>query len=150
MAGIAQPAADFDLQQLDSTTDSVLVDKHSLADLQGQVVYLDFWASWCKPCRQSFPWMNRISTKYAEQGLVVLAINLDKESHLAKQFLAKYPAQFPIIYDPSGKIASQYRIPGMPTSYLIDKHGQLRIAHKGFHLQKAPDYEAEIVSLLNE
>jgi thiol-disulfide isomerase/thioredoxin len=123
---------------------------NKLSDLAGQVVYLDFWASWCKPCRQSFPWMNQMQQKYASQGLQIIAINLDTESSLAKDFLDKVPAQIPIIYDPEGNIASNYQLLGMPSSYLIDKKGKIRFAHKGFFTRTKPLYEQELVLLLSE
>jgi thiol-disulfide isomerase/thioredoxin len=123
---------------------------NKLSDLAGQVVYLDFWASWCKPCRQSFPWMNQMQQKYAAQGLQIIAINLDTESALAKDFLDKVPAQIPIIYDPEGNIASSYQLLGMPSSYLIDKKGNIRFAHKGFFTRTELLYEQELVLLLSE
>lgn len=121
-----------------------------LSALKGQVVYLDFWASWCKPCRKSFPWMNQMQQKYAGQGLQIIAINLDTEEALAKTFLEKVPAQIPIVYDPEGKIASDYQLIGMPSSYLIDKTGKIRFSHKGFFTRSEPLYEQELVLLLNE
>jgi thiol-disulfide isomerase/thioredoxin len=123
---------------------------NKLSDLAGQVVYLDFWASWCKPCRQSFPWMNQMQQKYAAQGLQIIAINLDAESSLANDFLDKVPAQIPIIYDPEGNIASEYQLIGMPSSYLIDKTGKIRFSHKGFFTRTEPLYEQELVLLLSE
>jgi thiol-disulfide isomerase/thioredoxin len=121
-----------------------------LSELQGQVVYLDFWASWCKPCRKSFPWMNKMQQKYAPQGLQIIAVNLDSDLALAKVFLDKVPADIPILYDPKGKIASDYKLIGMPSSYLIDRKGQLRKSHKGFFTKKESLYEQEILLLLNE
>lgn len=122
----------------------------SLSDLKGQVVYLDFWASWCKPCRKSFPWMNDMQAKYGRDGLRILAINLDTDPQLARKFLDKVPAHMPIIYDPAGDIATSYQLMGMPSSYLIDKKGLIRVAHKGFFLNKQNQYEQEIVSMLSE
>lgn len=122
----------------------------SLAGLKGQVVYLDFWASWCKPCRKSFPWMNKMQEKYANQGLQIIAVNLDTEPALAKAFLDKIPATIPIVYDPEGSIARIYKLVGMPSSYLIDKKGHIRLTHKGFFSNKINQYEQELVSLLNE
>lgn len=136
------PAPDF------AISDDQLPNK--LSDLTGQVVYIDFWASWCKPCRKSFPWMNQIQQKYAGQGLQIIAINLDTEEALAKAFLDKVPAQIPIIYDPEGKIAKDYKLIGMPSSYLIDKKGKIRFAHKGFFTRSEALYEQELVLLLNE
>ena len=121
-----------------------------LSSLKGQVIYLDFWASWCKPCRNSFPWMNQMQQKYAEQGLQIIAINLDTEEALAKAFLDKVPAKIPVIYDPEGKIASDYQLLGMPSSYLIDKQGNIRFSHKGFFTRNESLYEQELVLLLNE
>lgn len=121
-----------------------------LSALKGQVVYLDFWASWCKPCRKSFPWMNLMQNKYADQGLQIIAINLDTEVALAEAFLEKVPAHIPIIYDPEGNIASDYQLLGMPSSYVIDKKGDIRFSHKGFFTRSEPLYEQELVLLLNE
>lgn len=122
----------------------------TLSALTGQVVYIDFWASWCKPCRKSFPWMNQMQQKYAGQGLQIIAVNLDTEEALAKAFLEKVPAHIPIIYDPEGKIASDYQLLGMPSSYVIDKKGNIRFSHKGFFTRSEPLYEQELVLLLNE
>ena len=113
---------------------------NKLSDLNGQVVYLDFWASWCKPCRKSFPWMNQMQLKYAEKGLQIIAINLDAEATLAKAFLDKVPALVPIVYDPKGKIANIYQLLGMPSSYLIDKKGRVRFAYKGFVIRTQPSH----------
>lgn len=128
--------------QIDSNSD--------LRSLQGQVVYVDFWASWCKPCRASFPWLNMMHEKYAEQGLKVIAINLDEDLRDAHKFLKLLPASFQIVYDPQGNIASQYDLVGMPSSYLIDKSGEVRISHQGFFAAKTAKYENEIQKLLSE
>ena len=88
--------------------------------------------------------------KYAAAGLQVIAINLDTEHELAKNFLAKVPAHMPIIYDPEGNIAKDYALIGMPSSYLIDSQGTIRFAHKGFFSNKQTQYEQEIMTLLAE
>lgn len=137
-----QPAPDVPLAMADG--------QHQLADYRGQVVYLDFWASWCKPCQRSFPWMNAMQNKYADRGFTVIAINVDTERELADAFLAAMPAEFPVAFDPQGNAPALYRVPGMPTSYLIDHTGQLRLAHQGFHVQKQAQYEQEIVALIEE
>lgn len=104
----------------------------SLSDLRGSVVYLDFWASWCVPCRKSFPWLNETQARYGRAGLRIIAINLDEDKKLAEQFLEKIPAKFTIGYDPKGQSASAYGLKGMPSSYLIDRNGNLLSAHVGF------------------
>jgi thiol-disulfide isomerase/thioredoxin len=141
-SALETPAPDF------AITHDQLPD--TLAALKGKVVYLDFWASWCKPCRKSFPWMNQMHQKYAAQGLQIIAINLDTEKALAKVFLENVPADIPIIYDPEGNIASDYQLVGMPSSYVIDKKGNIRFSHKGFFTSSKPLYEQELVSLLKE
>lgn len=121
-----------------------------LADYQGQVVYLDFWASWCKPCRRSFPWMSDMQAKYADKGLKIIAVNLDADKALADAFLKESPANFTIAFDPEGKVAEQYQLLGMPSSYLIDRNGVIRKAHQGFFVKKQAAYEQEIKDLLAE
>ncbi len=122
--------------------------KLHLSDLKGDVIYLDFWASWCKPCRRSFPWMNRMQNKYADKGFKVITVNLDKKPDLMKQFLKKYPAEFIVVKDPQAEIADAYQIQSMPSSYLINRQGEIVISHVGFFEKKMPQYEKEIQSLI--
>ncbi|MFZ6741730.1 TlpA family protein disulfide reductase [Undibacterium sp. JH2W] len=103
-----------------------------LADYHGKVVYLDFWASWCGPCKQSFPWMNAMQNKYGAQGFQVVAINLDTKQEDALEFLKSTPGNFHIAYDPKGVMPRQYEIKGMPSSILIDRSGKILSQHAGF------------------
>ena len=136
----AEKAADFTLRTNTGTL--------QLKDLRGKVVYLDFWASWCGPCRKSFPWMNAMQARYGSQDFVVVAVNVDKDSALAQRFLAEYPAKFTVAYDPDGSIASHYQVKGMPSSYLIDREGKLRASHIGFREKDKPALESTIESLV--
>ena len=120
------------------------------ANLSGKIVYIDFWASWCKPCRKSFPWLNDIQSRYKDKGFTVLAINLDKDKALADKFLAQIPASFTIAYDPEGKSAESFQVQGMPSSYLIDRSGHLRARHIGFREDDKAELEQAVVKLLNE
>lgn len=122
----------------------------SLADFKGQVVLVDFWASWCGPCRQSFPWMNRLQSQYGAQGLKVVAINLDQEAELAREFLQEVPAQFTVLLDTDAQLPGEYGVMGMPSSYLIDRKGRIRAQHIGFHSDRVADYETSIKTLLAE
>lgn len=121
-----------------------------LADFKGKVVLLDFWASWCGPCRHSFKWLNELHTRHGDDGLVILGVNLDEERSDALRFLKEYPAAFQIGYDSEGKVAQSYRVKGMPSSYLIDRQGRIRVAHVGFRERDKQPLEAEIRSLLSE
>lgn len=120
----------------------------SLGKLRGHVVYLDFWASWCVPCRKSFPWLNEMQVRYDKSGLKIIAINLDEERQLADSFLKKYPAKFTVGFDPKGKSASAYGLRGMPSSYLIDRKGQLLSSHIGFRSDDRAALEQKISQAL--
>lgn len=120
-----------------------------LSDYKGQVVLLDFWASWCGPCRESFPWMNKMQKQYGDKGLNIIAVNVDQERALAEAFLTELPAHFMVAFDSAGKTPEQYQVMGMPSSYLIDGKGQIVASHIGFHPDKTAEYEAAISALLN-
>jgi len=119
-----------------------------LQEYKGDVVYVDFWASWCTPCRKSFPWMNELQTQH--QNLRIISINVDQNKGFAAEFLKETPANFPIIYDPKGVLAKKYKLRGMPSSYIFNKKGQLTATHVGFNKKKQQKYEVEIKALLNE
>jgi len=121
---------------------------YDLKHLRGKVVYIDFWASWCKPCRKSFPWMNELYSRYKENDLQIIAINLDASRDEANKFLEKIPARFAVAYDPDGKVANKYKLQVMPSSYLIDRKGNLVMAHKGFREGDANAMEQAIHKLL--
>ncbi len=122
----------------------------SLDKLRGKVVYLDFWASWCGPCRKSFPWMDNLQSRYGKDGLQVVAINLDKDKALADKFVADLQPQFTIAFDPAGKVAEQYKLMGMPTAFLIDRQGRIYDTHIGFRETDKQGQEAKLQSLLKQ
>jgi cytochrome c biogenesis protein CcmG, thiol:disulfide interchange protein DsbE len=119
-----------------------------LADLRGRVVYLDFWASWCGPCKQSFPWMNEMQAKYGDKGLTIIGVTTDQKREDADKFLALVPAKFTIAYDPTGKAAEKYQPKGMPTSFLIGADGVVRAVHIGFRDSDREELEREIAAAL--
>ena len=131
-------------ESIDSRTEL----EQTIAKHKGEVIYLDFWASWCVPCRKSFPWMNKIQEKYQAKGFSVISVNLDANHDLAMKFLDENPASFPVIYDPKGKIAKHFSIQGMPSSMLIGRDGKIKIRHNGFFTKKIPKYQQEIEGLL--
>lgn len=116
--------------------------KVSLQRLKGKVVYLDFWASWCGPCKQSFPWMNEMQKRYASKGLQVVAVNLDKNPQDAEQFLSEVGgASFPVVYDPSSSLPKTYGVKNMPTSILIGADGKVILHHNGFRSEDKASLE---------
>ncbi len=122
--------------------------KSSASMSDDDILYVDFWASWCNPCRKSFPWMNDMVEKYGDKGFKILAINVDKDRALAEKFLATVNVTFPIYYDPTGTKAKQFQLKGMPSSYILDAEGTVLRAHKGFFEDQVIAYENEIKTLL--
>ena len=113
---------------------------------ENDIVLLDFWASWCGPCRQSFPWMNELQSRYGSQGLQVLAVNVDANPPDARRFLAEVPAQFAVAFDGRGETPRRYEIKGMPTSVLIGPDGRVLFVHSGFR----PEDRALIENQINQ
>jgi thiol-disulfide isomerase/thioredoxin len=120
-----------------------------LAAYEGKVVVVDFWASWCVPCRRSFPWLNTMHNKYADKGLVIVGVNLDQERSEAAKFLQDFPPSFRIYYDESKSLAKDFGVVAMPSSYLLGGDGEIRTRHYGFKVKKQDEYEAAIVEALN-
>ena len=121
-----------------------------LGAYRGKVVYVDFWASWCGPCKQSFPWLDGLVREYASQNFVVIGVNVDKDRDRAEQFLNETPAEFSIVYDPKGELATAYKVAGMPSGILIDRSGHVRFQHAGFAEKQKGLYEEQLQTLLAE
>ena len=126
--------------------DLAVFDDATLRD--GEVKLVNFWASWCAPCRDSFPWMELMHQRYGDKGLAIVAINLDEKREMAGPFLADFKTSFDILYDPKGEVASHFNLQGMPSSYLFDSEGQLVSEHLGFFKSKQLAVEQEIQALL--
>ena len=119
-----------------------------LGELKGKVVLVDFWASWCVPCRHSFPWMNQMQQKYGAQGLQIIGVNLDDDKSAADKFLKETPAKFTLRFDPAGTLARKFDVQTMPSSYVLDSSGNVIAKHFGFKLGEADAYEAQIRAAL--
>lgn len=120
----------------------------ALDSLAGDVVVVDFWASWCAPCHKSFPWLGSLAARYGSKGLRVVAINLDKSRAAADAFLMKNPAPFTIAFDPDGKTAEAYHVAAMPSTYLVGADGTLLYTHRGFDPKEADLFEQRIQAAL--
>jgi len=138
--GIGSQAPDFELPGAKGTV--------KLSSAAGSVVYLDFWASWCGPCRQSFPWMNSMQEKYRAQGLQVIGVNLDAKNEDVQKFLSQLPAKFTVAFDSKGTIPKVYGVKGMPTSFLIGRDGKIILEHAGFKESDRETLEQQIKSAL--
>ncbi|UXH80329.1 TlpA family protein disulfide reductase [Roseateles amylovorans] len=121
-----------------------------LSRYKGHLVYLDFWATWCAPCRQSLPWMHDMQSRYGAKGLRIVAVNLDVNRAEAMQFLRSIPMSFDVAFDPVGDVPKNYRIKAMPTSLLIGPDGRVIAIHKGFRLEDTAEIEAQIAQYLQQ
>ncbi|NOT83264.1 MAG: TlpA family protein disulfide reductase [Methylococcaceae bacterium] len=124
--------------------------RYDLQKFQGKVVYVDFWASWCPPCVKSFPFLNDLEHDFKDQGLQVIAINLDEALQDAKDFLAKQPANFTLALDTSKQCAQAFGVMAMPSSYLIDRKGIIRHTSLGFRPETAKALRTLTQQLLKE
>ena len=136
-------APDFALPDMDEQ-------KHALSDFRGKVVMLNFWATWCPPCRREMPSMQRLYDKYRERGLVVLAVNQFEDPDLVFEFTGRLSLEptFPILFDRESRISEQYGVKGLPTTYLLDRQGRIRYRAIGGREFDHPEVEALIEDLL--
>jgi len=123
-------------------------DSLDLDAYRGNVIVVDFWASWCVPCRRSFPWLNEMHAKYADDGLVIVGINLDASKKDAAAFLEEYPAAFRIYYDSDAAYAKEFDVQAMPSSFVLGRDGKVTAHHLGFKVRRQSDYEAILVAAL--
>lgn len=121
-----------------------------LQQFKNQVVYVDFWASWCGPCMQSFPFMNELQRQHGAQGLQVVAVNLDEDAADAQAFLTKARPGFAVAADPNQQCAKEFAVEAMPSSFLIDRQGKLRYIHKGFRSGEVDELQGVLKQLLAE
>ena len=139
----AEPAPDFTLKS--STGENI-----RLAEQRGQVVMLNFWASWCGPCRQEMPLLDGISKKYSKMGFVLLGINVDQDDADAQKVLQKIKVSYPILFDPESKLSSVYKVDAMPSSVFIDKKGNVRFIDRGYAPGDEEKYVKQIQELIRE
>ena len=122
----------------------------SLAAARGKVVYLDFWASWCVPCRAALPAIEELRKQFPPDAFSVLAVNVDREPEAALRFLAKSPVGYPSASDPEGRIPKTFGLETMPTSYLIDRNGVIRYVHRGFQRGDTAKLREQIAELVGK
>lgn len=142
-AGGAAPA--LDMPRLGSPAARL-----ALASLRGKVVYVDFWASWCVPCRLSMPALETLYREHRDQGFVVVGVNKDVSADDAKRFLGKVGVTFPLVSDPGDAAARGFDVKAMPSGYLVDRKGVVRKVHRGFTGETAAELAGEIDALMKE
>lgn len=143
-AGVGETAPEFSLPRLGDGEGQNM----ALADFRGTVVYVDFWASWCGPCRLSFPQLEALRQELGPRGFEVLAVNVDEFKPDALLFLEQIPVSYPVVRDATGDTPATYGVLGMPTGYLIDRQGIVRKVHQGFRKSDGDKLRSEIVEIL--
>lgn len=138
---LSGPAPDFTLKDLDGKT-------VKLSDYKGKVVMINFWASWCGPCRQEMPLLETMAKDLEKAGFVLLGVNLDEEVDDAKEFLESTPVTFTVLLNPDQSVAELYKNEAMPSSYFVDRDGNLAYLHKGYRKGEEEDYRKVIKKLL--
>lgn len=139
---VGEPPPEINLPDLNSGK------KISLAALRGKVVVIDFWASWCAPCKEEMPVLESLYKRFKDSGLVIIGVSVDNEAANAKKFLSGVKVSFPIVHDGGHVVADKFKPPRMPTSYIIDKAGKIRFVHAGFRKEDAKKIEDEVTKLL--
>lgn len=115
---------------------------------KGKVYIVDFWATWCEPCKKSFPKYQELYTKYQSSGLEIIAVSVDDENKGIEAFIKQHGAKFPVAWDEGHKIADQWKPESMPTAFVIDKEGVIRHVHAGYHDGEEAELDKEIKELL--
>lgn len=140
---LSSPAPDFTLQSRAGAD-------VSLADLRGEVVMINFWATWCGPCRQEMPHLEALHQRYNELGFKLLGVNVEADSRLSDKFLEETPVTFDILFDPKNDVSELYEVIAMPSTVLIDRQGNMRFIHHGYQPGYENEYQTQIRALLRE
>ncbi len=133
------PAPDFTLKSRSG-------ENIKLSEMRGDVVMINFWASWCAPCRQEMPLLEEMYKKYSDLGFVLLGVNVEEDSSKAGELLREIPVTFPILYDNTNKVTKMYKVVAMPSTVMVDRDGNMRYLHRGY----LPGYEAEYIKQIKE
>lgn len=137
------PAANFTLKSADG-------DNVRLSEYRGQVVLINFWASWCGPCRQEMPELDTIHQKYAGLGFTVFGVNVEQDRAMADKVLRDIPVSFPILFDDANQVSELYGVDAMPVTVLVDRRGEIRYMHRGYKPGYEDQYEAQVRALIKE
>ena len=137
------PAPDFTLKSLSG-------ENIKLSELRGQVVLINFWASWCGPCRQEMPLLDQMYQKYGELGFTLLGVNVEQDSADAQRMLHDTPVTFPILFDTQNEVSKLYDVTAMPSTVIVDRDGNVRFVHKGYQPGYEDEYQTQVRALVRE
>ena len=140
---IEGPAPDFTLKSRNG-------ENIKLSELRGEVVMINFWASWCAPCRKEMPLLEVIYKKYSDLGFTLLAVNVEEDSSKANNLLRDFPVTFPVLYDNTNKVTKLYKVVAMPSTVIIDRDGNFRYLHRGYLPGYEEKYKRQVSELIRE
>jgi peroxiredoxin len=142
-ANTSGPAPDFTLKS--QTGENI-----KLSELRGQVVMINFWASWCGPCRQEMPLLDQIYQHYEPMGFTLLGVNVEEDSTAANKVLKEIPVSFPVLFDNKSQVSESYKVRAMPSTVLIDRDGKMRYLHEGYRPGYEDEYQQQVRELIRE
>ena len=142
-AASARPAPNFTLKSLSGKN-------LKLSEMTGNVVLINFWASWCGPCREEMPLLNALHKKYEPLGFTVLGVNVEEQTDLARGFLNDFPVDFPVLLDKKNEVSKLYNVIAMPTTVVVDRDGNMRFIHKGYKRGDEEKYRKMVKKLVRE
>lgn len=142
-ANTSGPAPDFTLKSRSG-------ENIKLSELRGQVVMINFWASWCGPCRQEMPILDQLYQRYEPMGFTLLGVNVEEDSAAAEKVLREIPVSFPVLYDSKNQVSENYQVRAMPSTFLIDRDGKVRYLHKGYKPGYEDEYQQQVRELIRE
>jgi peroxiredoxin len=148
--GVIAPASTANVEGGNFTLKSADGSNIRLSEYRGQVVMLNFWASWCGPCRQEFPHLDALQQKYTDLGFTIFGINVEQDRTAADKVLRDIPVTFPILFDSENKVSELYDVAAMPTTVLLDRNGVVRYLHRGYKPGYEVKYEEQIRALVKE
>jgi peroxiredoxin len=143
-------ALDASGQAANFTLKSAAGENVRLSEYRGQVVLINFWASWCGPCRQEMPELDNIHRKYADLGFTVFGVNVEQDRAMADKVLRDIPVSFPILFDDANRVSELYGVDAMPVTVLVDRRGEIRYLHRGYKPGYEDQYEAQVRALVKE
>ena len=141
--GVSGPAPDFTLKSRSG-------ENIKLSELRGEVVMINFWASWCAPCRQEMPLLEDLYQRYGDMGFTLLGVNVEEDSSQADSLLRDIPVSFPILYDTENTVSKLYKVVAMPSTIMVDRDGNMRYLHRGYLPGYEEDYRKQIKELIRE
>lgn len=152
-AFLASMAATADIREgaaPDFTLKSASGENLRLSEFRGEVVMINFWASWCGPCRQEMPLLEELYTQYQPLGFTILGVNVEEDPGKARQMLAESPVSFPVLFDNTSKVSKLYDVVAMPSTVLVDRDGNIRYLHQGYKPGYEDAYQQQVRALIRE